>query len=188
MACSAQRQTDSPNLKLSRAKFEQLVEDLVDRTLEPCRKALADAGLTGLSAALAGQDETAVRAAVVLVRSADAASAEVLAARLAERVLGPERDSDAAAVVAAGGLGVIDAGRAHAALLAELALGPVPHPDLEVRIECAAAALHAGRDEVIPFLLRVLRSITPAELEDPPDWPPKTTMAWAKSRAAEILA
>jgi molecular chaperone DnaK len=33
------------NLKLSRAKFEQLVEDLVDRTLEPCRRALADAGL-----------------------------------------------------------------------------------------------------------------------------------------------
>jgi molecular chaperone DnaK len=33
------------NLKLSRAKFEQLVEDLVERTLEPCRKALADAGL-----------------------------------------------------------------------------------------------------------------------------------------------
>ena len=32
-------------LKLSRAKFEQLVEDLVERTLEPCRKALADAGL-----------------------------------------------------------------------------------------------------------------------------------------------
>jgi len=34
------------NLKLSRAKFEQLVGDLVDRTLEPCRKALADAGLS----------------------------------------------------------------------------------------------------------------------------------------------
>jgi molecular chaperone DnaK len=34
------------NLKLTRAKFEQLVEDLVERTLEPCRKALADAGLT----------------------------------------------------------------------------------------------------------------------------------------------
>jgi molecular chaperone DnaK len=33
------------NLKLSRAKFEQLVEDLVGKTLEPCRKALADAGL-----------------------------------------------------------------------------------------------------------------------------------------------
>jgi molecular chaperone DnaK len=33
-------------LKLSRAKFEQLVEDLVGKTLEPCRKALADAGFS----------------------------------------------------------------------------------------------------------------------------------------------
>jgi molecular chaperone DnaK len=33
------------NVKLSRAKFEQLVEDLVEKALEPCRKALADAGL-----------------------------------------------------------------------------------------------------------------------------------------------
>lgn len=32
-------------LKLTRAKFEQLVEDLVDATLEPCRKALSDAGI-----------------------------------------------------------------------------------------------------------------------------------------------
>ncbi len=32
-------------MKLSRAKFEQLVEDLVARTLGPCRQALADAGL-----------------------------------------------------------------------------------------------------------------------------------------------
>jgi molecular chaperone DnaK len=32
-------------LKLSRAKFEQLVGELVDRTLGPCRNALADSGL-----------------------------------------------------------------------------------------------------------------------------------------------
>ncbi|MEL6661619.1 MAG: molecular chaperone DnaK [Pseudomonadota bacterium] len=32
------------NIKLSRAKFESLVEDLVKRTIEPCRKALGDAG------------------------------------------------------------------------------------------------------------------------------------------------
>ena len=32
------------NLKISRAKLEQLVGDLVERTLEPCRRALADAG------------------------------------------------------------------------------------------------------------------------------------------------
>ena len=33
-------------LKLSRAKFEQLIDDLVERSLEPCRKALKDAGLS----------------------------------------------------------------------------------------------------------------------------------------------
>ena len=32
-------------IKLSRAKLEKLVEDLVDRTVEPCKKALSDAGL-----------------------------------------------------------------------------------------------------------------------------------------------
>ncbi|MCL1985010.1 MAG: molecular chaperone DnaK [Betaproteobacteria bacterium] len=32
-------------IKLSRAKLEQLVADLVERTIEPCRKALSDAGL-----------------------------------------------------------------------------------------------------------------------------------------------
>ncbi|HKA88705.1 MAG TPA: molecular chaperone DnaK [Haliangiales bacterium] len=31
-------------IKLSRAKLEQLMADLVERTIEPCRKALADAG------------------------------------------------------------------------------------------------------------------------------------------------
>ncbi len=33
-------------VKLSRAKFEQLADDLVRRTLEPCRQALKDAGMT----------------------------------------------------------------------------------------------------------------------------------------------
>ena len=33
-------------LKLSRAKFESLVDDLIQKTIEPCRKALKDAGLT----------------------------------------------------------------------------------------------------------------------------------------------
>src|SRR5213082_1905631 len=33
-------------MKLTRAKFEALVDDLVDKTIEPCRKALKDAGLT----------------------------------------------------------------------------------------------------------------------------------------------
>jgi len=32
--------------KLTRAKFEQLADSLIERTLEPCRKALKDAGMT----------------------------------------------------------------------------------------------------------------------------------------------
>jgi molecular chaperone DnaK len=32
--------------KLTRSKLEQLVDDLIQRTIEPCRKALADAGVT----------------------------------------------------------------------------------------------------------------------------------------------
>jgi molecular chaperone DnaK len=34
------------NIKLTRSKLEQLVMDLVDQTLEPCRQALKDSGLT----------------------------------------------------------------------------------------------------------------------------------------------
>ncbi|MEO1039114.1 MAG: molecular chaperone DnaK [Pseudomonadota bacterium] len=34
------------NIKLSRAKLESLVEDLVKRTIEPCRNALKDAGIS----------------------------------------------------------------------------------------------------------------------------------------------
>jgi len=34
------------NIKLTRAKLEQLVDDLIQRTVGPCRQALADAGLT----------------------------------------------------------------------------------------------------------------------------------------------
>jgi molecular chaperone DnaK len=33
-------------MKLSRAKFEQMIEDLVERSIEPCKLALKDSGLT----------------------------------------------------------------------------------------------------------------------------------------------
>ena len=36
------------NIKLTRAKLEQLVEDLVQRTIGPCKKALEDAGLKAI--------------------------------------------------------------------------------------------------------------------------------------------
>ena len=34
------------NIKLTRAKLESLVEDLIDKTVEPCKKAMADAGVS----------------------------------------------------------------------------------------------------------------------------------------------
>lgn len=34
------------NLRLSRSKFEQMIEPLVERSLEPCRKAMIDAGMS----------------------------------------------------------------------------------------------------------------------------------------------
>ncbi len=33
------------NMKLSRAKFEQMVEDILQRSIQPCKQALADAGI-----------------------------------------------------------------------------------------------------------------------------------------------
>ncbi len=33
-------------MKLTRTRFEQMIEDLIQRTVEPCKKALSDAGMT----------------------------------------------------------------------------------------------------------------------------------------------
>ena len=127
-------------------------------------------------------DLGSVRAAVLLGHGGEGAR-EVLLSRLEERVEGPDRHSDAGDVVAARALArwpVEDtAGR-----LAALAVGPSPHPDLEVRVGCAATSPDMGRDEAIPFLLRVLHAGTPAELEDPIDWTPTTT----KSVVLQTLA
>ena len=34
------------NIKLTRARFQEMVQDILDRSIEPCKKALADAGTT----------------------------------------------------------------------------------------------------------------------------------------------
>jgi hypothetical protein len=141
-----------------------------------------------LALALAGQDARALRAAVLLGHDPSAAADEVLLGRLEVRATAPSRPRDAADVVAAAALSGRGLERGVPRRLAALAVGPNPHPDLDVRVECAAAALWAGRDEVAPLLVRVLRALTPAERDDPPDWEPVRTLAWAKTRAAEALA
>jgi len=134
------------------------------------------------------QDPVAVRAAVILGRSRHPTSAAILIRRLERRVLGPERWSDCGDTLAAAALARYPDPRRYAQRLVPLAVGSRPHPDLEVRVECAASALHAGFSEVVPFLLMVLRIDTPAGAADPRDFPVSPTTAWARGRAAEALS
>lgn len=135
-----------------------------------------------------GLDPRPVRAAVILGRSRHPASSTPLIRRLERRVLGPERWSDCGDTLAAAALARFPEPRRYAQRLVPLAVGPRPHPDLEVRVECAATALHAGFTEVIPFLLEVLRIETPAGLADRRDFAVSPTTAWARGRAAQALA
>jgi len=160
--------------------FEQQVE-----ALEP--GPWSEGARLALSLALLPDDEGSVRAAVLLAHGA-APSAELLLAHLERREPEDERWEDAAEVVAAAALGPFLADRELARRVAALADGAHPHPDLEVRVECAAQVLARGDDSVIDLLLRVLHAGTPAEHGDPIDWPPQTTLAWSKGRAAEALA
>ena len=134
------------------------------------------------------QDPLAVRAAVILGRSRYPSSASILIRRLERRVLGPERWSDCGDTVAAAALARYPDPRRYAQRLVPLAVGSRPHFDLEVRVECAATALHAGFAEVVPFLLQVLRIDTYAGQKDQRDFAVSPTTAWARARAAEALS
>jgi hypothetical protein len=112
----------------------------------------------------------------------------LLLARLEDRIKGAERNSDGADVVAAASLAAWPEGGRYASALSDLSIGERPHPDLEVRVECAGSALARGRTETSDFLLRVLRAGTPAEELELQDWSQKSTMAWAKSRSATALS
>lgn len=133
-------------------------------------------------------DPLAVRAAVILGRSRYPSNASILIRRLEKRVLGPERWSDCGDTVAAASLARFPDPARYAQRLVPLAAGSRPHPDLEVRVECAATALRAGFTEVIPFLLQVLRIDTHAGQADRRDFAISPTTAWARGRAAEALS
>lgn len=178
-ALAAERDLPSRWGTLPAWDFEQLVA-----TLEPAP--WSDAARGSLAFALLADDPRSVRAAVLLAYG-DEASAELLLEHLEAREAEPERAGDAAEVVAAASLRRFANDERRERLVA-LAIGPSPHPDLEVRVECGALALELGAREVTPFLVRVLRAGTPAELEDPYDWPPQATMAWVKGRASDALS
>jgi hypothetical protein len=190
-ACGLTTSSRAPNLPAdwsdsSTLRFESLVQGLQE---QPATWSWSSASLGKLSAGLDEAGEVALRAAVLLGQS-DAGNAHgALIARLERRVPAPSRAHDAGDVVAASALGrACTADASLAQRLAQLASGPIPHPDLEVRVECARSALGAGVDSVVPFLVRVLRAGTPAEKDDPGNWEPSIHLTWSKHRAAEALS
>lgn len=180
--------------ELPPSEFERwVVAALPDDRMTPIEKESLrelQRALDSVTTPLAGgaHDPLAVRAAVILGRSRHPASASVLIRRLERRVLGPERFSDAGDCIAAAALARYPDPRRYAQRLVPLATGARPHQDLEVRVECAATALHAGFAQVVPFLLQVLRIDTYAGLRDERDFAVSPTTAWARGRAAEALS
>lgn len=160
---------------------------LLEELPEHLRTPLSPKDLGSLAEALNRMDQSSVRAAVVLGRSRTDASGQVLLRRLFASELGPDRNSDAGDVTAASALARFPEPQRYWRLV-RLVYGPAAHPDLEVRVECAVTALHAGIDRVIPFLLQVLRIGTHAGLLDTRDFEVPQTTAWARGRAAYALS
>lgn len=147
------------------------------------------AGRLALQDALERMDATSVRAALLYAHSRHPKSGARLLKRLKARVVGPARGSDAGDVVAAAALARFpNASELYLDGLRDLAAGRRPHPDLEVRVECAASALALGDDAPIPFLLKVLRIDTYAGSADERDFETSENTAWARGRAAEALS
>ena len=168
----------------SRLVFEERVRELQSGPAPEWEQAALEA----MTLALNEPGPRATRAAVLLSYGTSAAAAQALLARLEQRHKAPSRALDAGDIVAAAALGRRSLSEAQVQRLLDLVQPGDPHPDLEVRVECAASALLAGAGEAAPFLLRVLRTETPAQAQDPRDWERVTTLAWAKGRASRALA
>jgi hypothetical protein len=130
----------------------------------------------------------AVRAAVLLGRSRNKRAGELLLRRLEKRVRGADRAADAGDVVAAAALATFPRRGRYLGRLVALAVGDTAHPDLEVRVQCAATAVDLGDDAPLPFLLQVLRIDTAAGLDDERDFEVSPTTAWARWTASDALA
>lgn len=191
-ACAATSAGDGGGLH---ARWDRLDPPAFERWLEAAfppatEVALEEADWSALGAALEAAGPSAVRAAVILARHGSERADELMLERLEARVQGSERGSDAGDVVAAAALGSgpLAAAPETAERLAALALDPDPHPDLEVRVQCAATALDLGAERVVPFLLRVLLIDTPAGLRHPAPWADVERSAWARATAADALS
>jgi len=169
---------------MSAVRFEEmLLANMPDHQRTPLPQPIR----AQLREALNRMDQSSVRAATMLARSYTDEAGNGLLRRLQLREVGPDRASDAGDVVAAAGLARFPRPERWWRIV-ELVDGVNPHPDLEVRVECACTALHYGIDRVIPFLLQVIRIGTWAGQDDVLDFTPDDTTAWARGRAAEALS
>ena len=161
---------------------------LVERALpEDAQTPLSPGTCDELREALVPMDTASVRAAVMLARSRTEEAGDILSRRLAHRKVGAERHSDAADIVAAAALARFPEPEKYWRIL-RLVDGDAPHPDLEVRVECACTAVRIGFDRAIPFLLQVLRIGTWRGMSDELDFEPPQRTAWARGRAAATLS
>lgn len=165
------------------ARFERLLDEHLPLGTST---ELPPAVLEQLARTLAGPPGEATRAALWLARAHHPAASEVLIAHVEERRTGPARADDVGAAVAATALGRAPLARETLPRLRELAVGANPHPDIEVRVECALAVLDAGDRSVVPLLVRVLRIDTPSEAREGPLTDSPTT-AWVRGRADRAL-
>jgi len=149
-------------------------------------RTLAPSAFEELSSALRADDPLALRALLVLARCSDPLACELLLVRLERRApargeLGPTIDIAAAAAVRE-----LPESRNAASRLESLAYGQRPHPELEVRVECACSALRLGRVKALPFLLSILKHGTRLAVASS-SWKPIPEMGFCQRRAAEAL-
>jgi hypothetical protein len=175
------------SLELDAAAFERWLAarfetSLAGSTWQP----LSDTERMGLQAALEGPAQRATRAVLILARCQEPWAGGALLHRLETRSVFAERWEDAGDQAAAAALARIPLEPEQRERLYALVDGPKPHPDLEVRTECAIAALAHGEQRAIGFLLRVLRIDTPSADREGPITASPTT-AWPRGRAAEAL-
>jgi len=150
------------------------------------RRTLVPSAFEELSGALRGEDEVALRAALLLARCSDPLAGEILLQRLERRGV-PRGDLGAALdITAAAALRGFADSRNAAGRLESLAYGQRPHPDLEVRVECACTALYFGRERAIPFLLSIQKHGTRIAVASS-GWKPIADMDFCQRRAAEAL-
>lgn len=145
--------------------------------------------LAQLNRALDGEASRAVRAVLLLASSASPEAWEVLLSRLERRIRTSTDAFPAADLAAAAALARArdEFSYARSTRLDELARGRRPHPLFVVRVECAAASLALGREDMTTFLLAVLREGTPSQDARPP-WVRASIQSGASATAQDFLA